>query len=66
MKKLTIGQPVEVNVTLLSNGITMAPTKVWSAGYVLEGFRDGMAVVKQVKPGLFCNCLTNYALEDVR
>ena len=65
-KNLTIGQTVEVHVTLLSNGPFLAPTKVWSSGYVLEGFRGDLVVVKQVKKGLLKDCTFNCLREDVR
>ena len=63
---LILGQPVEVNVILFSNEWPKPPTKVWSAGYVLESFRGDLAVVRQVKEGLFQGCLINYNLTDVR
>jgi len=66
MLNLTPGQPVEVHCMLLSNGAFLAPTKVWASGYVFEGFNGELVVVRQVKKGLFNNCLINYALEDVR
>ena len=64
--KLVLGQPVEVNIILASGGAFQPLTHVWSAGYVFHGFRGDLAVVKQVKPGLFSGCLINYAQEGVR
>jgi hypothetical protein len=65
--KLVLGQPVAVNVVLCSNAWPEPPTKVWTAGFVLESFRgERVAVVKQVKSGLFEGCLFNFLLEDVR
>jgi len=66
MARLTLGEPVEVHLILASGGVLEAPIKSWSAGYVLQGIIDNLAVVKQVKPGVFEGCLTNYDLEDVR
>lgn len=66
MTNLTPGQPVEVNLIFASNGWPNHPTKVWSSGYVLEGFRGDLVVVKQVKKGLLKDCTFNCLREDVR
>ena len=63
---LTKGQPVEVQLIFASNAWPSPPTKVWSKGYVLEGFRGDLVVVKQVKKGLLKDCLFNCLREDVR
>lgn len=65
MTTLKLGQQVQVNKIMWSNGPEKDPTKVWSSGYTLEGIVDGLAVVKAER-GLFSGCLVNYDLGDVR
>jgi hypothetical protein len=66
MTTLTPGQSVEVNEILCSNAWPEPPSKGWVSGYVVQGFRGNLVVVKQVKPGLFEGCTLNYDLKDVR
>ena len=65
MATLKLGQRVQVNHVLCSNGPMEDPTKIWSSGYTLEGIIDGLAVVK-AETGLFAGCLINYDVSDVR
>lgn len=60
-----LGQQVQVNKIMWSNGHGLGPTKAWMSGYTLEGIIDGLAVVKS-STGLFAGCLVNYDMSDVR
>jgi hypothetical protein len=65
MATLKLGQRVQVNKIMWSNGPLEDPTKIWMGGYTLEGIIDGLAVVKALS-GLFAGCLINYDVSDVR
>lgn len=64
-KSIKLGQRVQINKIIWSNGPGLEPTKCWSGGYTLEGIVDGLAVVK-AETGLFAGCLVNYDISDVR
>ncbi len=59
MSNLVLGQPVEVNQIWASRGGLHTPIKSWFSDYVLHAIINNVAVVKQVKPGLFEGCLIN-------
>jgi hypothetical protein len=62
---LKLGQRVQVNKIMWSNGPLTDPTKVWVGGHTLEGIVDNLFVLK-IETGLFAGCLVNYDASDVR